>query len=164
MKTPVCEMCLKSGILCRSCEEKVKRGEVSETVVKVSSFLLRLSGEKKQLKDVTIVDVVESPDMAVIICGKGDAPNVIGAGGQNARKLEKELGKSVKVVEEASDIKDFASGLLTPLRIVSVNTIYKDGEEIYRVTASHGRPRISPQNFSSIIKLVYGKNAEFSSE
>ena len=164
MKTPICEMCLKSGILCRFCDEKVKNKEVSETVVNISSLLLKMSAEKKQLKDVTIVDVIESPEMAVIICGKGDAPNVIGAGGQNVKKLEKELRKNVKVVEEASDIKDFVSNLLMPLKVVSVNKLYKDGEEIYRVTASRGRPRISIQDFSRIIKLVYGKNIDFSFE
>jgi transcription antitermination factor NusA-like protein len=59
MKAPVCEICLKSGILCRSCEERFRKGEVSPVEVKVAGLLLKLSGDKKMLRDVTLVRVAD---------------------------------------------------------------------------------------------------------
>lgn len=165
MKVPVCEICLKSGILCRSCSEKVKNGAVSETEVKVAGLLLKLSEDKKMLNDVTLVKVGESPQMVVIVCGKGDAAKFIGAGGQTVKRVEKELGKRVMIVEEASDIKEFVTNLLKPVPVVSINTLYKNGEEMLKVvTSKKHRQRISSQYFNDVMKVLYGKDAEIADE
>ncbi len=165
MKTPVCEICLKSGILCRSCDEKLRSGKVSPAEIKVAGLLLGLSEKKKSLKEVTLVKVAESPGMAVLVCGKGDAAKFIGAGGVTVKSLEKELGKRVMVVEEAEDLNEFISGLMKPARVASINTLYKNGEEVLRAVTGKGKPpRISQKDFSEIIKLLYGKEAEFGSE
>lgn len=165
MKTSVCQICLKSGILCRSCGEKLRSGQISESEVKVAEVLLQLSEEKKQLREVEIRKVVESGDMAVIICGAGDAAKVIGASGQIARRLEKELGKRVMVVEEAPDMKDFVRNMLKPMRIESISTVYKHGREVVKVRAPDGRgQRLSSSDFSRIMSAVYGKEAEITGE
>ncbi len=164
MKAPVCEICLKSGLLCRSCDDKVKTGKVSHTEVKVSELLLKLSEERKSIKDVTIKKVSETDEMAVIICGKSDAPKIIGASGQNVKKLEKELGKRVKVVEEARDINEFVQSVLSPLQVVSVNTLYKNGKEALKIVTRGKGQRISARDFSDIMKAMYGKEAEIAGE
>ncbi len=165
MKTRVCEICLKSGLLCRSCTDKVETGKVSRTEVRVAEALLKLSGEKKQLKDIEIAKVVETPSSIVIICGRGDAPKVIGASGQNAKKLERALGKRVMVAEEAGNISEFVRNLLSPLPVASVSTVYRNGHEVLKVTTGRGRgQRISSKDFSEIVRAVYGKNAELSGE
>jgi len=165
MRTPVCEICLKSGILCRSCSEKLKNGDVSENDVKVARLLLNLSGGKKNLKDVTLVKVAESADMAVIVCGKDDAAKFIGAGGKTVKMLEKELGKRVMVVEDAVDIRGFVTNLLKPVHVVSINKLYKNGEEMLRVITEKGRnQRISSQDFSDVMDVLYGKQAELVSD
>lgn len=160
MKTPVCEICLRSGLLCRSCEEKVQKGEVSRAVVDVSSLLMSIAEEKKQLRDVTIADVLDSPEITVIICGKGDAPKLIGASGQNVRKLEEELKKRVKVVEQAKDPRQFAANLLKPVPVASVNKVYKEGKEMYRINLKRGKSPISARGLSWIFRTLYGKDAE----
>lgn len=165
MKTPVCEICLKSGLLCRSCNEKLKNGDVSETEVKVAGLLLKLSEDKKPLKDVTLVRVAESANMAVLVCGKGDAAKFIGASGQTVKRLQKELGRRVMVVEEAGDIKDFITNLVRPVTVVAINTLYKNGEEVLKVVTGNGRgPRISSGDFGEVVKILYGKRAEIAEE
>ncbi len=164
MKSRICGICLKSGMLCRSCEDKVKTGKVSESELKVAGMLRRLSDEKKSLKDVTLVRVAESPDILVVVCGKGDAAKFIGAGGHMVKKLEKELGKRVMIVEEAGNAKEFAEDILKPLPVVSVNTLYKNGEEIMKVVTGRGRPRISSKDFSDVMLALYGKGAEIAEE
>ncbi len=164
MKTPVCEICLKSGILCRSCEDKVKGGSVSETEVKVAGLLLKLSEEKKIPKDVSLKRVLESPKMVVIVCGKGDTAKFIGAGGHTVKRLEKEISKRIMIVEESSDMKEFISNLVKPARVVSTSTVYKDGEEVMKVVVSKGGQRISSDDFNSLMNILYGKSAEIAGE
>jgi transcription antitermination factor NusA-like protein len=162
MKLPVCEICLKSGLLCRSCNEKLKNGTVSEAEVKVAGMLLHLSEGKKQLRDVTLVRVAESDLMTVIVCGKGDAAKFIGASGHTVKRLEKGLGRRVMIVEEAGDVKDFIANLIKPVPVVSINTLYKNGKEALKVVTAKGRrPRISSRDFSSIVRILYGRDAEF---
>jgi transcription antitermination factor NusA-like protein len=163
MKTAVCEMCLKSGILCTSCNEKLRSGEISEAEVKVAESLLKLSGERRQLKDVSIRKVIDSGDVLVIVCGKGDAAKVIGASGQNAKRLEKELSRKVMVVEEAGDMKEFVRNILRPVHVIAISALYKQGAEIIKVSTGDRRgQKISSSDFSRIMKAVYGKDAEIS--
>ncbi len=165
MKAPVCEICLRSGLLCRSCDEKVKKGIVSDTEVKVAGLLLKLSGDRKPLRDVTLVRVAESESMVVIVCGRGDAARFIGAGGQTVRRLEKELGKPVMIAEEAGDVKEFIANLMKPVPVLSINTLYKNGEEALKVITGRGRgPRISAQDLSDVTKMLYGKETEIAGE
>jgi transcription antitermination factor NusA-like protein len=165
MKAPVCEICLRSGLLCRSCDEKVKNGIVSETEVKVAGLLLKMSEDKKPLREVTLVRVAESDNMVVIVCGRGDAARFIGSGGQTVRRLEKELGHRVMIAEEAGDIKEFITNLVKPVPVLSINTLYKNGEEALRVVTGKGRgSRISPRDFSDIVRVLYGRGAELSEE
>jgi transcription antitermination factor NusA-like protein len=161
MKTAVCEMCLRSGILCTSCNEKLKSGQITEAEVKVAETLLKLSSERRQLKDVSIRKVIDSGDVVVIVCGRGDAAKVIGASGQNAKRLEKELSRKVMVVEEAQDMKEFVRNLLRPVHVVSTSALYKNGMEIIKVTTGDRRgQKISSSDFSKIMKAVYGMDAE----
>ncbi len=108
--------------------------------------------------------VAESSDILVVVCGKGDAAKFIGAGGHMVKKLEKELGKRVMIVEEAGSVKEFAEGLLKPLPVVSVNKLYKNGEEIMKVVTGRGRSRISSRDFSDVMLALYGKGAEITED
>jgi transcription antitermination factor NusA-like protein len=156
-------MCLKSGILCTSCNDKLKSGKITEAEVRVAEILLRLSGERKQLRDVSVKKVIESGGMVVIICGQGDAAKVIGASGQNAKRLEKELSKRVMVVEEAGDMKEFVRNVLKPVQVLSISALYKQGMEIIKVATGDRRAqKISSSDFSRIMKAIYGKDAEIS--
>ncbi|UCD02931.1 MAG: hypothetical protein JSV63_04070 [Candidatus Aenigmatarchaeota archaeon] len=164
MKSQICSICLKSGILCRSCEDKVKSGDVSESELKVAGMLLKLSEDRKVLKNVRLVKVVELPSILVVVCGKDDAAKFVGAGGHIVKKLEKELGKHLMIAEEAADVKEFAGNLLKPIPVLSVNTLYKDGEEVMKVVTGKGMPHISQGDFSDVMRLLYGKGAEMAEE
>jgi transcription antitermination factor NusA-like protein len=164
MKAPVCGICLKSGILCRSCEEKVRNGDVSETEVKIAGALLKLSERRKALRDIEMVRAAESPEAVVIVCGKGDAAKIIGASGQTVRGLEKEMGKRVMIAEEADDMSGFVQNLISPLKLVSINTLYRDGRELLKMVTKGKGKRISSRDFSAIIKAIYGREAEIAGE
>lgn len=45
MVLPICDVCLKSGILCQGCENKLKTGEVTQTEVDIAKVLYRIGEE-----------------------------------------------------------------------------------------------------------------------
>jgi len=161
MKSPLCGVCLKSGMLCRTCRERVEAGLISDTDLKVSRILLELSGRVKSLKDVTLKKAVESDDLLVIICEEGEAAKFIGRSGIVAKKLERELGKRVSIVEEAGDVKEFIEKALHPVPVAGVNVLYREGKEALKVMVrkSHLR-RVNARDLRETVKMLYGKNVE----
>jgi transcription antitermination factor NusA-like protein len=148
-------------MLCRACNEKVKEGLISDTVVRVSRILLKLSEDIKSLKDIAVKKAVESDGLIVVVCGKGDAAKVIGKSGLTVKKLERELGKPVKIVEEAGSVKEFLAGLLHPVPIVGVNVLYKQKDEVLRVLVGKSIGRhIKISDLREIVKKVFGKDVE----
>jgi len=161
MQAPICGVCLRSGMLCQTCRKKVKTGVVSDTDVHVSRVLLRLSANIKSLRDITLKHAVESGSLMVIICEQGDAARVIGRNGLVVKKLEKELGKPVRIVEEASDIKEFILNLLHPVPVAGVNVLYRPQGEVLKVLVGRGPgPRIPAGDFRRIMKTLFGKDVE----
>jgi len=68
------------------------------------------------------------------------------------------------IVEEAANVKEFADNVLKPLKVISVNTLYKDGEEAFKVVTGRGHSRVSSKDFSTATKLLYGKATEIAEE
>jgi transcription antitermination factor NusA-like protein len=161
MKAPICGVCLKSGILCRMCKGRLERGEISETDVELSRKLLVLSGRLRQLKEITVKKVLDSPGFIMIVCEPGQASLMVGRSGSVVKKLEKELGKPVRIVEDVRDISGFIKGLLKPTPVRAINTLYRDGKEILRVIVGK-RPalRYPKRDYENIIRIMHGRDAE----
>ena len=161
MKTPICEVCLNSDILCGGCQGKLQRGELTQAEVSVSKFLFKLSDGVKSLKDASVLKIIDG-DVLVIVAAKGDAPRIVGKAGAIVKALAKEFGKSIRVIEE-SDFKTFVQNIVSPLPVNGVNVLYTPEGEVLRVrlpVMQKNRLLISGESFSSIISIVFGKKAE----
>lgn len=164
MKAPICGVCLRSGILCRTCLGKFERGRVTETDIKVSKALLRLSAGIKSLRDVEMQRALESDSMVVIVCAKGDAARIIGRSGLTVKRLEKELGKPVRIIEDRGDMNDFITDLLHPVPVHGINVVYRPQGEVLRVLTGKGAGhRLPVDDLRSIILRMYRKDVEFRS-
>ena len=161
MKAPICGVCLKSGMLCRTCMKKLERGKVSETDIEVAGALLELSASIRSLRDITLEHAVESDNMIVIVCAKGDAARIIGKSGLTVKKLEKELGKPVRIVEGGGDVKGFITDLLHPVPVEGINVVYRPQGEVLRVLTGRGPgPRVHVDDIRSVILQMFGKEVE----
>jgi transcription antitermination factor NusA-like protein len=161
MKAPICGVCLRSGMLCRKCREKVELGKVTETDIRVSSALLQLSVSIKSLRDVTVEHAVESDNMLVIVCARGDAARIIGKSGLTVKRLERELGKPVRIVQGGGDVREFITDLLHPVPVEGINVVYRPQGEVLRVIAGRGPgPRVPAGDLKSIVGALFGKDVE----
>jgi len=162
MQTPICEVCLKSDILCSACQEKLDKGLVSKIEVDVLRFLYNLSGDMKSLRDVKISKIVDC-GVLLIIAGRGYAARLVGKGGSVVKAIAKQFKKSVRVSEEATNFKEFIEGLLSPAPVNGINTLYKDNEEIYKIrvpAVQKNHMIFTPESLSQIISNFYNLKAE----
>ncbi len=162
MQAPICEVCLNSNLLCSACQAKLDSGQIKQIDVDISRYLFSLSEKTKSLKDIKIAKILDS-DIILIIAGRGDAPKIVGKGGSVVKTLAKQFKKSIRVIEEAPDFKDFIEELVSPNTVSGINTLYKMGEEVYRIripVSQKFRLAITPESFSQIISNLYNCKAE----
>jgi len=62
VKTILDAFCIKSGILCRKCQEKIEKGQITDLDLKIIRLLSDLEKENPTLQDVTYHKSVEPDD------------------------------------------------------------------------------------------------------
>ncbi len=158
MKSPICDICLRSSILCSACNDRLKNGLITDADIRVSRAVFEESGKAKALRSVTIRKVIETERNLVIIPQRGDASKIIGRGGMVSRKLTEKLGKNVRVVEEARDMKDFIENLIFPIKVSAINVLYTDGGECTKVIIPDlSRSSMPEVALRKLLEDVYGK-------
>jgi len=129
MVLPVCDVCLKSGMLCQGCENKLKSGEITQLDLDIAKLLFKLGEGKIGFKK-----TIEIGNVVIIVTDKDLVGKIIGKSGKIVRAISKKVGKKVRVIGEGSDFKEIARDILAPARISGVNIVYgRDGEERYKI-------------------------------
>ncbi len=156
MVLPICDVCLKSGILCPGCEKKLKNGEVTLTELSIAKIIFKLGDGKLDFKR-----IIDGGEETIIITEKNQVGQLIGKGGKIVRAISKEIGKKIRVVGEGSDLKSVSSDLIAPARISGINIVYgRDGQEKYKIRVrredAHRLPG-KPEQLNALIKLLTGE-------
>jgi len=156
MVLPVCDVCLKSGMLCQGCENKLKNGEISSMDVEIAKLLYKIGDGKLGFKK-----TIEIGDVVIIVTDKDQVGKLIGKGGKIVREISKSVNEKVRVVGENSDLKSVATDILAPARISGINIVYgKDGEQKYKIRVRREDSRRLPaklNNLNDIIQLLTGE-------
>ena len=72
VKTILDNFCVKSGIFCSRCEEKLKKGQITDLDIRVIRSITELEKENPTLQDVTFHKAVEAGDiMALMVDRRG---------------------------------------------------------------------------------------------
>lgn len=162
MQTPICEVCLKSNILCNSCQSKMDEGLLNEDEIEVARYIYKLSEKMKSIRDVKLLRIINS-DVLIIVTGRGDAPKLVGKAGSVVKKIANRFKKSIRILEEASNLEDFVEELIFPTQINGINTLYRDNEEIMRIripAVQKNHLLLKPESFSKIMSNFYNKKVE----
>jgi transcription antitermination factor NusA-like protein len=167
MKAPICNVCLKSDVLCSNCEEKLENGEISELEIKISRILKELSNEYGSLRDSEILHVYDTENVLVIVTAEGDGAKVVGRGGEIVKEIADQVDKSIRVVEKAEKDKEVIKGLLSPAEIESINTVFKPEGQSKKVVVSEeyeGKINLSIDELEQLISDITGTDYEISFE
>lgn len=130
MKTPLCNFCLKSGVLCPSCEERARKGEISELDIRIARLLFRLEGKYPSLLEVHFYKAVEANGVVAILVNRSSIPKILSYGGKIIHEIYKEIGRKVRVLEHGGDFRKFLEDLFAPATIITINKIWLPDDTI----------------------------------
>ena len=123
MQFPICYFCLKTGLLCKTCDEKLKRGEITKLDIEVAKWFLDNEGKYPQLKDCTFYKAVQKDHLLVVLieCKNKGLTTLWRKIG---KALGDEKGVNVRIIERTSSLRGLLSQLLFPAKVISLNTIW----------------------------------------
>jgi transcription antitermination factor NusA-like protein len=151
VKTILDAFCVKSGILCRRCEEKLQKGLITQLDLKVIERIVELEKDHPVLQDVTYHRSVEAADMMAILVDKKDLPRLLGGGAKVVKELSQSFGKRVKLIGFGGDDRAFLEDLFSPLSIFTINTVWiPDGSTETKVILSGRKPRNMPVDLEMV--------------
>jgi len=149
-------------MLCQHCRTKLDSGEINELEIDVSRYLFDLSKRINTLRGIKIRKIMNC-GVLLIVTDRGSAAKLVGRNGSIVKKIAKKFKKSIRILEEAPDFRDFAEGLISPVSISGINTVYKDDKEIYKLRLPSFKKdslMIAPENLSIILSKFYNIDAE----
>jgi len=157
MKIPLDYVCVRSNLLCNRCESLVNSGQVEPFEVDLMRTLLELEEKEfKELRDSTYHKAYKMDNLIVIVVSSGPSMTQY-KWIKLARILQEKYNAKVRIIEKTSNIKDSASQLLTPARVLGVNTVWlPDGSVQYVVRISKSEKRLLPAN-SNILESALSK-------
>jgi len=155
MKTPICEVCLKSGILCPGCQQKLDRGEVSELDVKIARALHKASARNKEVKDVRFERSIVVGDLSILVVDKKDVPVLMGKGGKVLKAISNQIKMNMRVLGDLKDPRVVADDLIRPARLLGVNTVFAvDGTNRYKIRIAAEDSQKMPLTLADLQGLI----------
>jgi len=155
VKTILDNFCVKSGIFCSRCEEKLKKGQITVLDVRVIRSITELEKENPTLQDVTFHKAVEAGDIMALMVDRRGLDTFLASGAKLAKSLGERVGRRVRILSQSGDDRDFLEGLFTPYSILTINTIWlPDGSRETKVILNGRRPRRNPVDFEVVKKLA----------
>ncbi|MBS7655574.1 hypothetical protein KEJ50_03635 [Candidatus Bathyarchaeota archaeon] len=156
VKTILDEFCVKSGVLCAKCEEKLRKGQVTSLDFKVIKVLVELEKDYPVLKKVFLHKSVETNNTLAILVNKKDMIQILTQGGKIIKALAEKIGKKrIKLLSYGSSEREFLEELLSPFSILTVNTVWlPDGSTETKVILPGRQPKRLPIDFEEVKKIA----------
>jgi transcription antitermination factor NusA-like protein len=101
--------------------------------------------------------------MLLIVTNKNDAARLVGKDGKVVKKLSKELGRDIRVVEQPTELDDFVKDVFFTVPILGINIVYKPQGELYRIRipkSERTRLPISSEVFMNVSKTLFNKDTD----
>jgi transcription antitermination factor NusA-like protein len=154
VKTPLCNICIKSGILCPRCQEKVTSGEITETDIQVARVLLSLEDKHTSLQKIDFYKAYEADNVLALVVGPGNLKQFQSEGGTIIRDIAEKTGKRIRIFENRGDSRAFLEELFAPVTITTINKIFlPDGSQETRVVLP-GHSRKLPLRSEGVKELA----------
>lgn len=155
VKTILDNFCVKSGVFCPKCEEKIKKGHVTELDLKIIKILCELEKEFPILQDVFFTKAVEVENTLAILVDKQDIGKLLGQSGKILKAMSDRTCETIRILSSGVDDRQFIENLLAPFSILTINTIWLPDESTETKAILYGRkPKRVPIDFKIIKKLA----------
>ncbi|MEM2963360.1 MAG: hypothetical protein QXW70_04030 [Candidatus Anstonellales archaeon] len=152
MKTPLCDLCGKTTVLCSKCKSNLKQGNITEMDIQVARLLYQIN-EHYNISEASFERAIDL-GRTVLILTRGEMGLLIGKDGKVVSELSKFLGKKVRIAEFSGDLKKTIADVLYPVKLIGINTIYSGGNEIYKVRIQKSRLAELPMDLVALENIL----------
>jgi transcription antitermination factor NusA-like protein len=152
MNVRICELCMKSNVLCSGCDDKLKKGKISEMDVKISRLLYKLK-DKYNLENADFTKAIDLGRVVLVLTNK-DVGLLIGREGKVVAEISQAVGKKVRIAEMSGDIKKTIADVVAPAKILGINKVYKSGGYVYKVRFSRREIKQLPVDINTLEKAL----------
>jgi transcription antitermination factor NusA-like protein len=143
---------MKSNVLCSGCDEKLKKGKISELDVKISRLLYKLK-DKYNLENANFTKAIDLGRVVLVLTNK-DVGLLIGREGKVVAEISQAVGKKVRIAEMRGDIKKTIADVVAPARILGINKIYRKEGNLYKVRFSRREIKQLPVDINTLEKAL----------
>src|SRR2546427_353942 len=155
VKTILDNFCVKSGIFCPRCEEKLRKGQISDLDVKVIRTITEMEKENTPLQDVTYHKTVEAGDIMALLVDKRGVDAFMGSGAKLAQNIGDSVGKRERGLSYGGDESNFVAELFSHFGILTINTNWlPDASRETQANVSGHRPRRSSPIAYEVVKKL----------
>jgi len=146
VRTELCSFCVKSGILCPRCQERLEKGRITQLDLKVIRLLSELEKSYPILQEVHFHKAVEVGETLAIMVDRRDIGKIVGLEGGIIRTIGEQVGgKKIKLLGYGGDDRQFLEELFSPLSILTINTVWlPDGSTETKAILQGRTPRHMP--------------------
>ncbi|MFX1285124.1 MAG: hypothetical protein ACFFB5_15800 [Promethearchaeota archaeon] len=124
--TPICNFCAKTGVLCKKCKQKLRKGKFTQLDVDVSKAFAKAEQRfPKQLQNVTLDRAHRLNGSIVLLTRNG---NNILENEDLKHFIEDEIRKPIEIVERKSDTRKTFADFFAPLDILEIDQIFAPPE------------------------------------
>lgn len=154
VRTELCSFCVKSGILCSKCEERVRKGQITGLDLEVIKLLFELEGRNPELQEVRFHKASEVGDVLAIQVDQQDVERI--SSGNIVRSISDRMGgRKVILLGYGGTDRRFLEELLAPLSILTINTVWlPDGSTETKVIIQGRTPRHMPVDLGQASKVA----------
>jgi transcription antitermination factor NusA-like protein len=143
---------MKSNVLCSGCDEKLKRGKISELDVKISRLLYKMK-DRYNLENVDFTKAIDLGRVVLVLTNK-DVGLLIGKEGKVVAEISQAVGKKVRIAEMSGDIKKTIADIVAPAKILGINKVYKKDGNLYKVRFSKREIKQLPVDINTLEKAL----------
>jgi len=153
LKTPICNFCAKTGILCPEDSKKLKSGQITELDVECSVKLSKLAERDKVLDKTTFVKALESNGDLILLFGGGNL-KILRSSQETIKSISEAFGRRVWIFEADASERKLLEEVFYPIRILAVNVVWlPDGSKLTKVILPYSR-RVVEQVDEKAVKRV----------
>ena len=163
LETSLCKICQLTGVLCSSCEEKLRDNEITKLDVDISIYLGQKTRGRKEYNKYKFNKALYIEDYLVLVF-EGEINKAIKNDKEKIfKEMEEKFRVKVFVVEQQENLRKFIEKLFYPIQVKALNMIWiPDGSVETKVILGGriGKKRINLMN--KITKKI--KNIEIQAE
>ncbi len=120
--TPICNFCAKTGVLCKKCKQKLRKGQITEVEVTVSKAFAKAEQKYPKLLQNVTLDRAHSLDSSIVLLTR-NGKNLI-ENEELKYTIETEIRKPIEIVERKADTRKTFTEFFAPLDIVEIDQIF----------------------------------------